>query len=101
VSFAGLGFLTFYLAGKLHLFDRRGHAVSSAIHSSLYVIPTLTRPFCQAKAWISLTPLAGASLVAISRSMDYRRKHHHPIHFVYRYIQCHVYSNPQITGKIS
>ena len=28
VSFAGLGFLAFYLAGKLHLFDNRGHAVS-------------------------------------------------------------------------
>lgn len=28
VSFAGLGFLAFYLAGKLHLFDERGHAVS-------------------------------------------------------------------------
>ena len=28
VSFAGLGFLSFYLAGKMHLFDTRGHAVS-------------------------------------------------------------------------
>ncbi|KAF9221838.1 PAP2-domain-containing protein [Gyrodon lividus] len=53
LSFAGLGFLTFYLAGKLHLFDTRGHA---------------------SKAWLSLAPLAAASLVAISRTMDYR--HH-------------------------
>ncbi|KAF9237121.1 phosphatidic acid phosphatase type 2/haloperoxidase, partial [Melanogaster broomeanus] len=53
LSFAGLGFLTFYLAGKLHLFDTRGHAN---------------------KAWLALAPLAGASWVAISRTMDY---HHH------------------------
>jgi len=53
LSFAGLGFLTFYLAGKLHLFDKRGHA---------------------GKAWLSMIPLAGASLVAISRTMDNR--HH-------------------------
>ncbi|KAF8212383.1 PAP2-domain-containing protein [Mycena galopus ATCC 62051] len=53
LSFAGLGFLAFYLAGKLHLFDHRGYA---------------------AKAWISLVPLSGAALVAISRTMDNR--HH-------------------------
>jgi len=53
LSFAGLGFLSFYLAGKLHLFDKRGHA---------------------GKAWLSMVPLAGASLVAISRTMDNR--HH-------------------------
>ncbi|KAI0647104.1 acid phosphatase/Vanadium-dependent haloperoxidase [Trametes meyenii] len=53
LSFAGLGFLSFYLAGKLHLFDMRGHTV---------------------KAWLALTPLSGAALVAISRTMDYR--HH-------------------------
>ena len=53
VSFAGLGFMAFYLAGKVHLFDNRGHAP---------------------KAWLSLAPLAGAALVAISRTMDYR--HH-------------------------
>ncbi|KAJ6496543.1 phosphatidic acid phosphatase type 2/haloperoxidase [Mycena vitilis] len=53
LSFAGLGFLAFYLAGKLHLFDNRGYA---------------------AKAWVSLVPFAGAALVAISRTMDNR--HH-------------------------
>ncbi|KAF8481531.1 phosphatidic acid phosphatase type 2/haloperoxidase [Gautieria morchelliformis] len=53
LSFAGLGFLSFYLAGKLHLFDQRGYT---------------------GKAWISVVPLMGAALVAISRTMDYR--HH-------------------------
>ncbi|KAG9102657.1 hypothetical protein FRC06_001531 [Ceratobasidium sp. 370] len=53
LSFAGLGFLSFYLAGKMHLFDERGHT---------------------GKAWIALTPLTGALMVAISRTMDYR--HH-------------------------
>ncbi|KAG5639519.1 hypothetical protein H0H81_000664 [Sphagnurus paluster] len=48
-----LGFLAFYIAGKLHLFDRRGHT---------------------GKAWLSLAPFAGAAMVAISRTMDYR--HH-------------------------
>jgi len=53
LSFAGLGFLSLYIAGKLHLFDSRGHAP---------------------KAWLFVLPLFGALLVAISRTMDYR--HH-------------------------
>ncbi|KAN0062007.1 hypothetical protein ACQY0O_006002 [Thecaphora frezii] len=52
-AFAGLTFLTLYLAGKLHLFDRRGHALS---------------------AWLTVCPMMGAALIAISRTMDYR--HH-------------------------
>ncbi|RDB24140.1 Phospholipid phosphatase 5 [Hypsizygus marmoreus] len=55
LSFAGLGFLAFYLAGKLHLFDRRGHA---------------------GKAWLALAPFSAAALVAISRTMDYRHHWH-------------------------
>ncbi|KAG8894930.1 hypothetical protein FRB99_000892 [Tulasnella sp. 403] len=55
LSFAGLGFLFFYTAGKLHLFDHRGHA---------------------GKAWIAFIPLVGATLIAITRTMDYR---HHPV----------------------
>jgi len=50
---SGLGFLSWYLAGKLHLFDRKGHT---------------------GKSFLALTPLTGALLVAISRTMDYR--HH-------------------------
>ncbi|KAF8551341.1 PAP2-domain-containing protein [Imleria badia] len=53
LSFAGLGFLTFYLAGKLRLFDGRGYA---------------------SKVWLSLIPLGLAAWVAFSRTMDYR--HH-------------------------
>ncbi|KAG9015579.1 hypothetical protein FRB94_000184 [Tulasnella sp. JGI-2019a] len=53
LSFAGLGFLFFYISGKVHLYDNRGRA---------------------GKAWIAFLPLVGAILVAISRTMDYR--HH-------------------------
>ncbi|KAF8127586.1 PAP2-domain-containing protein [Boletus edulis] len=53
LAFAGLGFLTFYLAGKLRLFDTRGHA---------------------SKVWLSLAPLGLACYIALSRTMDYR--HH-------------------------
>ncbi|KZT58537.1 PAP2-domain-containing protein, partial [Calocera cornea HHB12733] len=52
-AFAGLGFLSFYLAAKIRLWDRRGYAV---------------------KPWIVGAPLVAAALVAISRVMDYR--HH-------------------------
>lgn len=53
-SFAGLGFLSLYLCGKLHIFDHKGH-----VWKSLLV----------------MIPIMGAILVAISRIMDYR---HHP-----------------------
>ncbi|XP_065011807.1 lipid phosphate phosphatase 2-like isoform X1 [Musa acuminata AAA Group] len=49
-SFAGLGFLSWYLAGKLKAFDRRGHV---------------------AKLCIVFLPLLCASLIAISRVDDY------------------------------
>ncbi|KAM5570502.1 lipid phosphate phosphatase 2 [Rosa sericea] len=50
VSFAGLGFLAWYLAGKIKAFDRRGHA---------------------AKLCIVIFPLLCAALVAVSRVDDY------------------------------
>ncbi|XP_057968011.1 putative lipid phosphate phosphatase 3, chloroplastic isoform X2 [Malania oleifera] len=52
-SFAGLGFLSLYLSGKIKAFDRRGHV---------------------AKLCIVFLPLLVASLVGISRVDDYR--HH-------------------------
>ncbi|XP_039055219.1 lipid phosphate phosphatase 2-like isoform X2 [Hibiscus syriacus] len=49
-SFAGLGFLSLYLSGKIKVFDRKGHI---------------------AKLCIILLPLLAASLVAVSRVDDY------------------------------
>uniref|UniRef100_A0A0D3ES77 Phosphatidic acid phosphatase type 2/haloperoxidase domain-containing protein n=1 Tax=Oryza barthii TaxID=65489 RepID=A0A0D3ES77_9ORYZ len=49
-SFAGLGFLSWYLAGKITVFDRRGHV---------------------AKLCFVLAPLLVAAMVAISRVDDY------------------------------
>ncbi|KAI8347483.1 phosphatidic acid phosphatase type 2/haloperoxidase, partial [Mortierella sp. GBAus27b] len=54
-SFGGLGFLSMYLAGKLHLFDERGH-----IYKSLVV----------------LAPVILAALIAASRVSDYRHHWH-------------------------
>ncbi|KAJ8585863.1 PAP2-domain-containing protein, partial [Rhizopogon salebrosus TDB-379] len=56
MSFAGLGFLAFYLAGKLHLFDSRGHAAIQHV--------------------LTITPFAVAAFVAISCTMDYRHHSH-------------------------
>ncbi|KAL7422689.1 hypothetical protein Q5752_001980 [Cryptotrichosporon argae] len=53
LSFAGLGFLALYLAGKMHLWDRHGH---------------------RTRAWLALSPLLAAAMVAISRTQDNR--HH-------------------------
>ncbi|GAA5902004.1 hypothetical protein JCM6882_000166 [Rhodosporidiobolus microsporus] len=52
-AWSGLLFFSLYLCGKMHLFDRRGHTF---------------------KAWIAITPIIGATLIGVSRSMDYR--HH-------------------------
>ncbi|ORX97661.1 acid phosphatase/Vanadium-dependent haloperoxidase [Basidiobolus meristosporus CBS 931.73] len=53
LSFAGLTFLSLYLAGKLHLFDERGHTY---------------------KSFICVAPMIGAALIGVSRICDYR--HH-------------------------
>lgn len=52
-SFAGLTFLSLYFAGKFHLYGRKGHAATS---------------------WLVFIPMLGATLIAVSRTMDYR--HH-------------------------
>ncbi|CAO3627308.1 unnamed protein product [Mucor hiemalis] len=52
-SFAGLGYMAFFLAGKMHLFDKGGHTYKSFVFSF---------------------PFLGALLIAISRLHDYR--HH-------------------------
>ncbi|KAF7726912.1 hypothetical protein EC973_008207 [Apophysomyces ossiformis] len=52
-SFAGLGYLALYIAGKMRMFDERGHTY---------------------KGFIFSFPAIGALLIAISRTRDYR--HH-------------------------
>ncbi|KAF9353252.1 hypothetical protein BGX26_008977, partial [Mortierella sp. AD094] len=54
-SFGGLGYLSMYLAGKLHLFDERGHIYKSVI---------------------VLAPLILAALIACSRVDNYRHHWH-------------------------
>ncbi|XP_074295601.1 lipid phosphate phosphatase 2-like isoform X1 [Silene latifolia] len=49
-SFAGLGFLAWYLGGKIRVFDRRGHV---------------------AKLCLVITPILLAAMVAVSRVDDY------------------------------
>jgi diacylglycerol diphosphate phosphatase/phosphatidate phosphatase len=53
MSACGMVYLTLYLAGKMHLVNRKGLSI---------------------KTWILLVPISAAILVAVSRSMDYR--HH-------------------------
>lgn len=65
--------MSFYLAGKLHLFDEKGHTVCCWLPFYVLLSSHSTQ---QVKAWASLTPLAGATLVAISRTMDYRHHWH-------------------------
>lgn len=50
-SFAGLGFLSWYLAGKIRVFDGKGHVAKLCL--------------------VVVLPLLAASLVAISRVDDY------------------------------
>lgn len=49
-SFAGLGFLSWYMAGKIRVFDRKGHI---------------------AKLCIVVFPLLVAALIGVSRVDDY------------------------------
>ncbi|KAI8871418.1 acid phosphatase/Vanadium-dependent haloperoxidase [Ramicandelaber brevisporus] len=53
LSHAGLGFLSLFLAGKLHIFDGKGYTI---------------------RGFIAVFPLIGAGLVGVSRTTDYR--HH-------------------------
>ncbi|KAI8322108.1 PAP2-domain-containing protein, partial [Martensiomyces pterosporus] len=54
LSFAGMTYLTYFLAGKLHIFDRQGHSV---------------------KSFVVFLPLLVASIVGATRVSDYW---HHP-----------------------
>jgi hypothetical protein len=73
---AGCAFIAFYLAGKLHLFDQRGHTVSLQFAPSPPQLETDARHKRQFKTWVVVAPMIGAILVGLSRLSDYR---HHPL----------------------
>lgn len=52
-GWCGMVYLALFLAGKMHVLNKRGYTI---------------------KSWILLVPIASASLISISRTMDYR--HH-------------------------
>lgn len=54
-AFAGMGFLSLYLAGKLHVFDRKGYTY---------------------KGFVVAAPIIVAILIAVSRTQDYRHHWH-------------------------
>ncbi|CAB4484332.1 uncharacterized protein OCT59_017881 [Rhizophagus irregularis] len=83
-SFAGMGFLSLYLAGKLHVFDQKGYTY---------------------KGFVVAAPLVVAILIAISRTEDYRHHWHDVfagslVGFLLSYFAYHQYY-PDLHSKIS
>ncbi|CAG8515439.1 14875_t:CDS:2 [Funneliformis caledonium] len=83
-SFAGMGFLSLYLAGKLHVFDQKGYTY---------------------KGFVVVSPLVIAILIAISRTEDYRHHWHDVfagslIGFLLSYFAYHQYY-PSLHSAIS
>jgi hypothetical protein len=75
VSFAGMGFLAFYLAGKMHLADAKGHRVRTSAELFDHSLTPLFSIFrSQTRAWLALSPLLASTMVAVSRTADNR--HH-------------------------
>lgn len=72
-SFAGLGYLSFYLAGKMHLFDRGGVSDFCIMPFSLTALTYCLLQHTY-KSFIFSFPFLGALLVATTRVSDYR--HH-------------------------
>ncbi|CAG8779165.1 23519_t:CDS:2, partial [Dentiscutata erythropus] len=77
-SFSGLGYLTFYFAGKLNIFDKKGHVY---------------------KTIVLLCPITVAAYIAVSRTEDYR--HHWQdvvtgglIGFIFSFFTYHQYYPP-------
>lgn len=81
LGFAGLGFLAFYAAGKLQIWDGKGYTVGLVFHCDY--LPWCFNSCVQAKSWLVAVPLVGATLIAVSRTMDYRRKLNTCVHFAY------------------
>eukprot|EP01137_Pigoraptor_chileana_P021815 Opistho-2@85986 len=85
LSFAGLGFLAFYIAGKAHVFDRRGHVYKMVLFMApfflaLYVGLTRIRDYWHHWQDVTVGGLLGITIAFATYRQYFPALDHHECH---------------------